>query len=231
MSNEMQDSIEDRKDLSIPSGEPTQETFDLDDFIQERSTVPVIGVTLYLDADGGVQLEEAQNLLAAVSQRLSDLEAQPNPVLNVGEENPHLAAKMVAEAEQQRLQAEVEALTKRVVDSALYLEFQAAAQEAVVEAQSKADLTNEPGVTTVLQQSILRITYVAAAICLRITNAKGQVIPAPIMPVQIAKIRAKLIQAEDAKILTAINKAVETSNEWATKLDAGFPGRSTDAAS
>ena len=121
MSNEVQDTL---KGIDIPSAVPTQETFDLTDFIQQKATTPIVGVTVYLDADGGKQLQSALEWKAAAEGRIAELETMPNPVLAVGEDNPLLEAKEKAADELKSAQGLIDQLSERVISSALYVEFQ-----------------------------------------------------------------------------------------------------------
>lgn len=229
MSEEMQADTE--NGLHVPSDVPSQETFDLDDFIMEKSTVPIVGVTVFFDADGGVQLEDAQDKLAEAEQQLAMLETMPNPILAVGEANPLLEAKMQAEAQQASAQADIKQLTERVLGSALYLEFQVKEAAQVLDSQQTArealpEDYEESMAASKVQAHFL--DYCAAATCVRITNVKQQTIEGPFTVEKISNLRNKLIQTEGNKMMAAMNKAIGVSSSWSDKLDAGFPGRSAD---
>lgn len=219
--------------MNVPSDEPNQNTFSLDDFIQEKSTVPTVGVTVFFDADGGMQLEDAQNALDEAQQHLAVLETMQNPVLAVGEENPLLNAKNEAEAKQAAAQKQIDALTERVLSSALYIEFQVKDAKQVVDSQQAArealpEDYEESMAASKIQAHFL--DYCAAAVCIRMTNVRQQTIEGPFTVETMSNLRNKLIQTEGNKLMAAMNKAIGVSSSWSEKLDAGFPGGSTHVA-
>lgn len=222
----------DIKGIDIPNAVPSQETFDLGDFIQQKATTPIVGVTVYLDADGGKQLQAAYEQKAVAEARIAELETMPNPVLAVGEENPLLAAKEKAADELRSAQGLIDLLSERVISSALYVEFQHS-NSAVLDSQRQAreDLPEDADETMSANQiQKFFMIRAAAAICIRITNTAQQVINGPISVEQLENLANKLIESESVKMYAAVNEAIGVGNTWSEQLDAGFPGRSADVA-
>lgn len=220
------------KGIEVPDATPTQETFDLTAFIQQKATTPIVGVTVYLDADGGKQLQTAYEWKARAEARIGELETMPNPVLAVGEENPLLEAKEMAADELKSAQGLIDQLSERVISSALYVEFQHS-NTAVLDSQRQAreDLP-EDAEETMSANQIQKFFMIraAAAICIRITNTSQQVINGPVSVEQLEALASKLIETESVKMYAAVNEAIGVGNTWSEQLDAGFPGRSADLA-
>lgn len=229
MSSEVQDII---KGIDVPDATPSPSTFDLGSFIQQKATTPIVGVTVYLDADGGKQLQAAYDQKAIAEARIAELETMPNPVLAVGESNPLLQAKSEAESMRESAQSLIDQLTDRVLSSALYVEFQHS-HDAVLDSQRQAreDLPEDADEKMSANQiQKFFMNRAAAAICVRITNTAQQVIEGPISVEQLEGLATSLIETESVKLYAAVNEAIGVGNTWSEKLDAGFPRRSADVA-
>ena len=229
MSNEVQDDI---KGIHVPDAVPSPSTFDLGAFIQQKATTPIVGVTVYLDADGGKQLQAAYEWKANSEARIAELETMPNPVLAVGEDNPLLEAKEMAADELKSAQGLIDQLSERVISSALYVEFQHS-HDAVLDSQRQAredlpeDADEKMSANQIQKFFMIRA---ASAICIRITNTAQQVIEGPVSVEQLEGLTSNLIETESVKLFAAVNEAIGVGNTWSEKLDAGFPGRSADVA-
>lgn len=232
MSSEVQEEQKVLKGIDVPSAIPTQDTFDLDAFIQQKSTVPVVGATVYLDADGGMQLQNAMNRKAQAEARLAELETMPNPVIGVGEENPLLQAKTEAQQVRDLAQIDIDTLTTRVIDSALYIEFQHDTTRILDSQRAARESLPEDADENMTAQEIQKsfMLHAAAATCIRITNSEQKTIEGPFTVERMESLHSNLIQSEGIKMFDAMNEAIGVGSTWSEQLDAGFPGRSADVA-
>jgi hypothetical protein len=233
MGNEMQEEQKPLRGIDVPDAKPSQDTFDLDAFIADKSTTPVVGVTVYLDAEGGRLLQKAMNQKAEAELALAGLETMPNPMLAVGEENPLLRSKVEAEEQRDKAQKQIDQLTERIISSALYIEFRYD-HGAVVESQQNArESLPENADETMSARDLQKIfmVHAAASICIRITNVEQKVIEGPFTVERFNGLVSKLIEPESVKMFDAMNEALGVGQTWSEQLDAGFPGRSADLAS
>lgn len=216
------------KGIDIPSSTPTQETFDLGDFIQEKSTVPIVGVTVYLDADGGRQLQEQANKLAEISEELEGLEGQAKPTLGIAETDPNVEAVQRLTAEQATVKNTIDELKTRVLGSALYVEFQCKDLKIPSEAKRLTEEEMPDAENNVKQER--GMTHMMGMMCARISRVDGKTINGPRPVDEFEKLRNALIVTEATKLVEGVTEALMISNEWTSQIDAGFLGRSTDLA-
>lgn len=229
MSSEVQNE-KNLKGVEVPDAIPSQATFSLDDFIQQKCTVPVTACTVYLDADGGKQLDEALRHQESISAQLSKLDGASASGLSISEANPVLEARLEAEAELASTNNLIEQLKNRIIGSALYVEFQVRQASAITKSQkmARASLPDDTEDMSELEIQSVFVDYAMAAAVIRVTNSDQQVIEAPFTLEQIRGLRGALIQTEDTKLVHTLNEAVSVSNTWTEHLDAGFPRRSAD---
>lgn len=225
----------DLKGIDVPDATPALGTFDLSDYIQKKSTVPVVGATVYLDADGGVQLQSAIDRLGEVDEEVEKIEAEPDVKLGIAETNPKTASLSELRDQRAKLKETIKGLKERVLGSALYVEFQLNDLKLPAKANKMALATVE-GDTAIPDDekptvaNDLGMSFLMAGLCVRITNAQGQTLKAPFVWSQFQELRDRLIITESVKLVEAMNQTLMVGNEWTSHIDAGFPGRDTDVA-
>lgn len=211
------------KHVEVPDSMPMATTFDLDKFVQEKSTVPVVKVTVFLDADAGKQLFEAQQRRDELNTALVEVNNSTKPVLAVGETNPKLTKLDEIQREISLLDETIEVLETRVRSSALLIELQITDHkmpERVREATAQAlggnptdDLLSEKAMTAMLAESTVRIM-----------RTDGAVIKGPVPVEQMESLRKKLIVTEATKLVQGLYEALNLNVQWMANVDAGFPG-------
>jgi hypothetical protein len=214
-----------RKDehIEVPEAMPTIETFDLDSFVQEKATVPVVKVTVFLDADAGKQLYEAKIRRDELNSELVEVNNSTKPVLAVGETNPKLVKLDQLQKDISLLDETIEVLENRIRSSALLIELQITDHkmpERVRQATAQAlggnpddDLLSEQTMTAMLAESTVRITR---------TDGKTNKGPVPVA--QMESLRRKLIVTESTKLVQGLYEALNLNVQWMANIDAGFPG-------
>lgn len=217
------------KHIEVPDATPTAETFDLDAFVQQKSTVPIVGVTVFLDADAGKQLYEAQQRHEALNTEMIALNNSPSPKLAVGEINPKMVRLEQIQTELSRVDETIVGLEERVRSSALLIELQVADHKMparIREALAKAmggevdeELLSEKSMTAMLAESTVRIM-----------RTDGAVIKGPVPVEQMESLRSKLIITESTKLVGGLYEALNLNVQWMANVDAGFPGRDIDVA-
>lgn len=225
----------DLKDINVPDAKPGRGTFDLGDFIQAKSTVPVVSATVYLDADGGVQLQTAIDRLEQVKDEIEALEGEPKVKLGMAEADPKVAQLDKLNGERATLKETIDGLKARVLGSALYVEFQLNDLKLPSKANKLAaeSVEADEEVEEDMKEAVAHdrgLSFLMAGLCVRITNSKGETIKAPFMWGQFQELRDKLIITESVKLVEAMNQTLMIGNEWTSHIDAGFPGRDSDVA-
>lgn len=217
------------KHIEVPDSMPTVETFDLDDFVQEKCTIPVVGVTVFLDADAGKQLYDSQNRRDELNAALVEVNNSTAPKLAVGETNP----KMVRLDEIQRditlLDEKIAGLEERVRASALLIELQVADAKMPdrVRDTIRAALGGNPNEEKFAEETM---TAMLAEATVRIMRTDGKVIKGPVSKESMAGLRNKLIVTESTKLVAGLYEALNLNVQWMANIDAGFPGRDADVA-
>lgn len=217
------------KHVEVPDSMPTPATFNLDDFVQEKATVPVVGVTVFLDADAGKQLYEVQQRQEELNTALIEVNNSTKPVLAVGETNPKMVKLDEIQRELSLLEEKTEVLEGRVRSSALLIELQVADHkmpERVRNSIAKA-LGGEAADDLLSEQSM---TAMLAEATVRIMRTDGAVIKGPVPVAQMESLRQKLIVTESTKLVAGLYEALNLNVQWMANVDAGFPGRDTDVA-
>lgn len=220
------------KHVEVPDAVPNAETFDLDDFVQQKSTVPVVKVTVFLDADSGKQLYEAYQKRDDLVAAESELSNAPKPKLAVGESNPNMVRLDSIQKDLNLVKETITTLEDRVRSSALLIEFQITDHkmpQRVREATAKVldiasgddssineedeQLLSEKSMTAMMAQSVVRIT-----------RTDGKTINGPISIERMENLRNKLVVTEATKLIQGLYEALNLNVEWMSNLDAGFPG-------
>lgn len=227
-------------------GTPNRDTFDLDVFIDERSTFPIIEHIVYLDQNSGYRLaelgEEIENLEGtARSLQQRAREEREDSVLAMGEMTPAERALENVKDNLEILRSHYVQLEQTVRESALLLELQcedysslgAIQENAVKEFRAKHSIPvsqaedEMPDQLKEKQARFIMASYMAA-LCIRITRHDGVCQPAPISPATIEKLQSRLAPNEVRRLDKAFRSVFDVSKQWAESIDAGFPGRVTN---
>lgn len=209
--------------VSVPSAEPNVETFDLDEYVQEKATVPIVKVTVFLDADSGKQLYDAQNQLNGLNEQLIEINNRPKETLAVGETSSKLIDAENVKKDISIFEKRVSDLENRIRSSALLVELQitdprmpdrvrTAVQSIMSGSEVDENALNEQSMTAMLAQSVVRIT-----------RTDGKVIKGPISEKSMDNLRSKLILPEATKLVEGMWEAMNLNVEWMANIDAGFP--------
>lgn len=233
--------------MKAPETVPGPDNFNLDAFIEERSTFPVIKHVVYLDQDAGYQLLKLSEEITQLEEQVADLRRgveheRENLVLTMAEPAPSQAALDAAMARLGSRSKEYVELERAVLDSALLVELQlkdpdqvrqgaeTAAKE-FYEAKGIPEGTNEEELPQQLQDDLNREVNAVhlAGLCLRITRIKDGVCqPAPISTATIHRLNDRLALSERVRLAKAVNEVLNMSTKWADRIDAGFRSGSTD---
>jgi hypothetical protein len=217
------------KHVEVPDAMPTAETFDLDDFVQEKATVPVVAVTVFLDADAGKQLYEAQMRQEELNSAEVDLNNSTSPKLAVGEVNPKMVKLDDIRQELSSLGETIAGLEGRVRSSALLVELQISDHKmpervrgiianAMSGQQDEAELSEKAMTATLAEATV------------RIMRTDGAVIKGPVPVEKMKNLREKLVVTESTKLVQGLYEALNLNVQWMANVDAGFPGRDSDVA-
>jgi hypothetical protein len=227
------------KHIEVPDARPTMETFDLDEFVQQNATVPVVKVTVFLDADAGKQLFEAQQRRDELNVEMVEVNNSTAPKLAVGETNPKMVRLDQIQREVALLETKIAGLGERVRSSALLIELQVTDHkmpERVRQATAKAlnaAFSGEVNGTEQVDEDVLSeksMTAMLAQSTVRITKTDGKTIVGPITFERMENLRNSLIVTEATKLVQGLYEALNLNVQWMANIDAGFPGRDADVA-
>jgi hypothetical protein len=217
------------KHIEVPDAMPTPATFSLNDFVQEKCTVPIVGVTVFLDADAGKQLYDAQVKRDELNIEMVEVNNSTAPKLAVGETNPKMVRLDQIQREVALLDAKIAGLEERVRSSALLIELQ-------VTDPKMPDRVRETiraalgGNTEDEKFSEEAMTGMLAEATVRIMRTDGAVIKGPISMESMRSMRNRLIVTESTKLVAGLYEALNLNVQWMANIDAGFPGRDADVA-
>lgn len=217
------------KHIEVPDSTPTMETFDLDDFVQQKCTIPVVGVTVFLDADAGKQLYDAENRRDELNAALVEVNNSTAPKLAVGETNPKMVKLDELQREISLLDEKIAGLEERVRSSALLIELQVADAKMPdrVRDTIRAALGGNPTEEKFAEETM---TAMLAEATVRIMRTDGAVIKGPVSIESMKGLREKLIVTESTKLVAGLYEALNLNVQWMANVDAGFPGRDADVA-
>lgn len=217
------------KHIEVPDSIPTMETFDLDDFVQEKCTIPIVGVTVFLDADAGKQLFDAENRRDELNAALVEVNNSSAPKLAVGETNPKMVKLDQLQRDITLLDEKIAGLEERVRSSALLIELQVADAKMPdrVRDTIRAALGGNPSEEKFAEETM---TAMLAEATVRIMRTDGKVIKGPVSVESMKGLRDKLIVTESTKLVAGLYEALNLNVQWMANVDAGFPGRDADVA-
>lgn len=212
--------------------------FDFKAYVAGASSFPKFSHIVYLDQDGGIELdrvsEEYDKLadrgreILQTQERMAD---SPTRSL-VDEEAEELSAEL-AEIERKcsELEPKIKDLYDRVASSALKLHFQSGTAQKLgqVVRQSEKNFHKKHGkkddsdVEYVTAKSKAILSGQLSAYCTGITLSDGTFRSAPDED-GFSALLDSIISSESVRLMTTLNKHLDSSSDWADRIDAGFPG-------
>lgn len=231
-------------ELKSSGSAPDLDDFSFEDYISGVSTFPTFSHTVYLDQANGIALlkiyEEGERIARRGIQIEEQLEASSEDRSRslVDDDMEKLAEerdKLLERGEE--LQKEKAVLEEKVKASAMTLSFQvgtaqklgSVVRQAEKEYQKKHGRGRDDDLEYISGKFQFQLEAQLAAYCTGVTLADGRQIDPP-NRAGFSRLCSSLIPSESTRLLSALNENLDSSTEWAEKLDAGFPGGGSVAA-
>lgn len=228
------------------SPEPGPDTFDFEAWLEGESTFPVFEHTAYLDQRSGAELGRVEDELEelVLQQQALDKKIEirgqqsGNAFVDAGLDSM-LEDRRELDEQMQKLLDRREELSKAIRSSAITLTFQVKTPEELgtvnrdATRQFHKDHPQFKGADdNNLEYITARSRYtLAAQIAHFCTGMKlhrdGRTVPSPTQKGADALI-GRLISSEFMRLMESIANGLSASQDWANKLDAGFPGGGPD---
>lgn len=233
--------------ISAPGGpEPGPDTFDFEAWLEGESTFPVFDHTVYLDQRSGAELARVDEEIEELVTRQTSLDEK------IGEYNKRASNSFVDATldsmlvEREELDAHLKALIARrdelreaIKKSAVTLTFQVKTPEelSAVQREAMRDFhkanpqyknAKEDDLDYVTARIRHTLTAQIAHFCTgMLLHRDGREVPPPTKK-EAEALLSRLISSEMARMMESISVGLSASQEWASKIDAGFPGRGSD---
>jgi len=226
------------------SGGSNPEDFDFTAYIAGVSSFPEFQHTVYLDQANGIALHaaiEEYDQLAARGREINRLQermAESATRSLVDEEAEELNKELDAiVAKTTALEPKLAELEEKVRRSAVTLHFRTGTaqklgqvvQAAEKEFHKKHGRKNTDDIEYITAKSKHILTAQLAAYCTKISLPDGREQDAPDAS-GFEALLDKLISSESVRLMTTLNKSLDSSGEWADRIDAGFPGGRSEQA-
>jgi hypothetical protein len=212
--------------------------FDFNAYISGTATFPEFDHTVYLDQRSGIQLHE-------LTERYDKLAERGREILRIRETMSESPTRSFVDDEAEQLTAELEEIEKvtaelapkinemegRIRQSALKLVFQvgtpqklgSVVRQAEKEFHKKHGRKDDSDLEYITARSKAILSAQLAAYCIKIVLADGREQDPPNAD-GFVKLLDSLISSESVRLMTTMNKSLDSSGDWADKIDAGFPG-------
>lgn len=227
--------------------EPGPENFDFEAWLEGEATFPEFEHTAFLDQKSGVELARVEEEIEELVSEQSDLEKRIETRRQEasGAFVDMLLDSMLSEHESLTKHLEMllkkrEELREKIKKSAVTLYFQVKTPEELgtvtreatrqfhAEMGEKFAKASENDMDMVTARSRYTLTAQIAHFCTGMTlHRTGAHVPPPTRQGADSLLR-KLISSEVMRLMESIGTGLSASQEWADKIDAGFPGRSAD---
>lgn len=221
---------------------PSRETFSFDSYVEGHSTFPTFEHTVYLDQARGLALQTAIEKYEELSEKRRTLiETQESPrsrsssLVSDFAETVSLDIEEI-EASMKALETEMKELEEQIKKTSMTLTFQLDNVDKLTSVAKNAERSfikkhGKPHGDDDYNHMSLRARYVLLAqldeFCKSIVSASGNPIEKP-GPQGFAVMLDRLIPSESLRLLQALNKGLDSSATWASRIDAGFPGGGAD---
>lgn len=231
-------------DFPTPLGwtPPDRETFSFESYVQGHSTFPTFEHTVYLDQAQGLALQHAIEKYEELSaKRRALIETQETPRSRGSSFTNDFAESTAVDIEDiedamKALEIEMKTLEDGIKKTSMTLTFQLdnidkltsvarGAERVFIKKHGKGQGEDD------FNHLSLRARYVLLAqldeFCIGIRSANGNPIEKP-GPQGFGIMLDRLIPSESVRLLQALNKGLDSSASWASRIDAGFPGGGSD---
>lgn len=234
------------QDVTVPGNpEPGPDNFSFEDYIEGKSTFPKFNHTAYLNQEAGAEyaalLEEVDLVIAEQAELDKRIAARTASSSNsfvdatldgLREEREALDERVV------KLEAESKVLKQKIRDDSITLVFQVKTPEELGTVTREATRqfhkenqhfknATEEDLDYMTARSRYMLTAQISHFCLRVILPDGSEKPPPNRR-GAELLLSKLISSEMMRLMTSIGQGLGGSQDWADKLDAGFPGGSPD---
>lgn len=234
------------QDTTAPgSPEPGPDTFDFEAYLDGVSTFPVFKHTSFLDQRSGAELgqvlEELEEVVAeqaALDKRIEQhVQRTANAFVDAAldemrEERDRIDRRLAALIKKQ------EGLVEKIKASAITLTFQVKTPEelgSVTREATREFHKNNPqykkasddDLDYVTARSRYQLAYQIAHFCTGMSLPDGRNVPPPNRQ-GAEKLLGSLISSEMMRLMESVGTGLSASQDWAEKLDAGFPGGGAD---
>jgi hypothetical protein len=235
------------QDISEPGlPEPGPDTFNFDDYLEGNSTFPTFEHTAYLDQEAGSRLGAVMAELELLVERLEVTEQRISARKHESANSfvDSLLDELMEERDEingliKKALDERDALRKQIVDKSITLVFQVKTAEELGTVTRKATRrfhkenpqyknANEDDLDYLTARSRYTITAQIAHFCIsmRVPGRKEPV--ARPTQEQADNLLLRLISSEMLRLMESVSTGLSAAQDWAGKLDAGFPGGGPD---
>jgi hypothetical protein len=234
------------QDNSVPGNpEPGPDNFNFEDYLEGVSTFPVFDHVAYLDQRSGAELarvlDELEEVIGEQEELDKRIEARTQQSTNsfvdaaldsMLEERENLNGHI------EKLLARRDKLTEKIKTSALKLLFQVKTPEELGTVTREATRqfhkenqhfknASDDDLDYITARSRYLLTAQIAHFCTGMTLPDGRNVPPPTRQ-GAEKLLGSLISSEMMRLMESVGTGLSASQDWADKLDAGFPGRGSD---
>lgn len=232
------------QDVTVPGNpEPGPDNFNFEDYIEGKSTFPKFNHTAYLNQEAGAEyaalLEEVNLVIAEQGDLDKRIAARTASSSNsfvdatldgLREERDALDERLL------KLEAESKTLKQKIRDDSITLVFQVKTPEELGTVTREATRqfhkenqhfknATEDDLDYMTARSRYMLTAQISHFCLKVILPDGSEKPPPNRR-GAELLLSKLISSEMMRLMMRIGEGLGGSQDWADKLDAGFPGGS-----
>lgn len=225
--------------------EPGPDNFSFEDYLEGQSTFPVFEHTAYLDQKSGAELGVVLDELEALIDQQDLVEKQIRKRTETTT-NSFVDSVMDDLLEQRdALDKKIKSLTEqhdelqtKIIKSGITLVFQVKTPEELGTVTREATRqfhkahpqfkgVSEDDLDYITARSRYTLTAQIAHFCTEVKLPDGRSVPPPTQNGADLLLK-KLISSEMMRLMESVGTGLSASRDWADKLDAGFPGGSTD---
>lgn len=221
---------------------PGPDTFNFEDYISGKSTFPEFTHTVYLDQASGIALANIVDEYDTLAKRgrsiirRQGVMAEMSSASLVDEEVEKLAEELdEIESRTAELEKEITDLEEKVKASGLTLVFQVGTAQklgkVVRRAEKEYNKRHGKGADDDAEYITGKARHVLIAqlvgYCTKIILPNGEEQKPP-GEEGFGRLLDSLISSESVRLLTALNRSLDSSGKWAERVDAGFPGGGAD---
>jgi hypothetical protein len=235
-----------QQDITVPGHpEPGPDNFSFEDYLEGISTFPVFKHTAYLDQRSGAELAAVLNEIDELIEEQTRIEKRIE-LRTQQAVNSFVDATLDGLTEERssvedrlgKLDQRANVLRKKIQSSSLVLTFQVKTPEELGnvtrEATRKFHRENqqyknasEDDLDYMTARTRFMLTAQIAHFCTDVTLPDGRTVASPTQS-QAELLLSKLISSEMMRLMESVATGLSASQEWADKLDAGFPGGGAD---